>query len=39
VIISSDGLATRKAVGDDHSPARWMIIAIVDEPESAAPSP
>ncbi|HOK77354.1 MAG TPA: EutN/CcmL family microcompartment protein [Verrucomicrobiota bacterium] len=31
VVISSDGMATRKAVGDDHSPARWMIIAIVDE--------
>jgi microcompartment protein CcmK/EutM len=33
VIISSDGLATRKAVGDEHSPARWMIVGIVDEPE------
>jgi ethanolamine utilization protein EutN len=31
VIISSDGLAARKAVGDDKSPARWMITAIVDE--------
>ena len=31
VIISSDGLAARKAVGDDRSPARWMITAIVDE--------
>ena len=31
VIISSDGLAARKAVGDDRSPARWMIIGIVDE--------
>jgi ethanolamine utilization protein EutN len=31
VVISSDGMAARKAVGDDHSPARWMIIAIVDE--------
>lgn len=35
VIISSDGLAARKAVGDDTSPARWMIIAIVDETEAA----
>jgi len=35
VIISSDGLAARKAVGDDRSPARWMIVAIVDEPNSA----
>jgi ethanolamine utilization protein EutN len=31
VIISSDGLAARKAVGDDRSPVRWMITAIVDE--------
>jgi ethanolamine utilization protein EutN len=33
VIISSDGLAARKAVADDRSPARWMIIGIVDEKE------
>lgn len=33
VIISSDGLAARKAVGDDRSPARWMIVGIVDEKE------
>lgn len=31
VIISSDGSATRKAVGDEKSPARWMIIGVVDE--------
>jgi ethanolamine utilization protein EutN len=31
VVISSDGLAARKAVGDDKSPVRWMIIGIVDE--------
>lgn len=31
VIISSDGLAARKAVGNDRSPARWMITGIVDE--------
>jgi len=36
VIISSDGLAARKAVGDDRSPARWMIVALVDEADSAA---
>lgn len=30
VIISSDGLAARKAVGDEKSPARWMVIGIVD---------
>ncbi|HHY86103.1 MAG TPA: EutN/CcmL family microcompartment protein [Verrucomicrobia bacterium] len=34
VIISSDGLAARRTVGDDKSPARWMITAIVDEAES-----
>ena len=31
VIISSDGAAARKAVGDERSPARWMIVGIVDE--------
>ncbi len=31
VIISSDGLAARKAVGDNRSPARWIVIGIVDE--------
>ncbi len=31
VILSSDGAATRKAVGDEKSPARWMIVGIVDE--------
>ena len=35
VIISSDGLAARKAVGDERSPARWMVIGIVDEAEAA----
>jgi microcompartment protein CcmK/EutM len=35
VIISSDGMAARKAVGDDKSPARWMVIGIVDEMEAA----
>ena len=34
VVISSDGAAARKAVGDDKSPVRWMIIGIVDEKES-----
>lgn len=37
VIISSDGLATRKAVGDVKSPARWMITGIVDEKEPGVP--
>lgn len=32
VIVSSDGLATRKVVGDNKSPVRWMITGIVDEP-------
>lgn len=31
VVISSDGLAARQAVGDDRSPVRWMVIGIVDE--------
>lgn len=35
VIISSDGAAARKAVGDDKSPVRWMVIGIVDEKEPA----
>jgi microcompartment protein CcmK/EutM len=34
VIISSDGMAARKAVGDDKSPARWMVIGIVDSPRN-----
>jgi len=33
VVISSDGAAARKAVGDDKSPVRWLIIGIVDEKE------
>jgi len=37
VIISSDGLAARKAVGDPRSPARWIIIGIVDEKEPGVP--
>ncbi len=32
VIISSDGAAARAAVGDPKSPARWMVIGLVDEP-------
>lgn len=34
VIISSDGSAARKAVGDEKSPARWMVIGIVDEEDA-----
>ena len=33
VIISSDGSAARKAVGSEKSPARWMVIGVVDEEE------
>lgn len=33
VIISSDGAAARKAVGDEKSPARWIVIGVVDEQE------
>jgi microcompartment protein CcmK/EutM len=31
VLISSDGAASRKAVGSERSPARWMVVGIVDE--------
>jgi ethanolamine utilization protein EutN len=33
VVISSDGFAARRMVGDDKSPVRWLIIGIVDEKE------
>jgi ethanolamine utilization protein EutN len=33
VIISSDGSAARQLVKDPKSPARWVIIGIVDEKE------
>jgi ethanolamine utilization protein EutN len=36
VIISSDGSAARAAVGDPKSPARWMVIGLVDELEGGA---
>jgi ethanolamine utilization protein EutN len=36
VIISSDGSAARAAVGDPKSPARWMVIGIVDETGTGA---
>jgi ethanolamine utilization protein EutN len=38
VILSSDGAAARKAVGDPKSPARWMIIGILDEGQEEAPA-
>ena len=31
VLISSDGAAARKAVGDEQSPVRWIIVGLVDE--------
>ena len=33
VIISSDGSAARAAVKDPKSPARWLVVGIVDELE------
>ena len=33
VVISSDGAAARKAVGDDKSPVRWLVVCVVDETE------
>jgi microcompartment protein CcmK/EutM len=33
VIISSDGAAARKAVGDEKSHVRWLVVGIVDEKE------
>ena len=37
VIISSDGMAARNAVGDQKSPVRWMVIGIVDENQGGTP--
>jgi microcompartment protein CcmK/EutM len=37
VVISSDGVAARLAVKDKKSPARWMIIGVVDEKEPNVP--
>lgn len=31
VLISSDGAAARKAVGDERSPVRWIVVGVVDE--------
>jgi len=31
VVISSDGAAARKAVGDEQSPVRWLVAGVVDE--------
>lgn len=35
VLISTDGMAARLAVNDPKSPARMMVVAIVDEAEKA----
>lgn len=37
VVISSDGSAARQAVKDPKSPARWIVIGIVDEKEPGVP--
>jgi len=37
VIISSDGSAARNAVGDPKSPARWLVLGVVDEKEPGVP--
>ena len=37
VLISSDGSAARLAVGDPRSPARWLVVGIVDEKEPGVP--
>ena len=34
VLISSDGSEARKLVGDEFSPARWLVLGIID-PERA----
>ena len=31
VLISSDGSAARNAVRDEKSPARWMVVGVLDE--------
>ena len=36
VILTSDGSAARAAVKDPKSPARWMVLGIVDEEQGAA---
>jgi ethanolamine utilization protein EutN len=37
VVISSDGSAARQAVGDPKSPARWLVLGVVDEKEPGVP--
>ena len=35
VMLTSDGLNTRKVVGDEHSPLRYTTLGIIDEAETA----
>ncbi len=37
VVISSDGAAARQAVQDPKSPARWIILGIVDDEVTGTP--
>lgn len=39
VIVSTDGKAARRAVKDNKSPVRHMIVAIVDRPLDTRPLP
>jgi microcompartment protein CcmK/EutM len=36
VVISSDGSAARNTVGSEKSPARWLVVGILDENEPTA---
>jgi ethanolamine utilization protein EutN len=37
VLISSDGLAARRAVGHEQSPVRWLVLGVIDEQEPGVP--
>jgi microcompartment protein CcmK/EutM len=37
VLISSDGLAARRAVGHEQSPVRWLVLGVIDEIEPGVP--
>ncbi|MGC9450056.1 MAG: EutN/CcmL family microcompartment protein [Oceanipulchritudo sp.] len=39
VLITSDGKSVREKIGDPHSPARYMTIAVLDEVETAGEVP
>lgn len=36
VLISSDGSESRKVVGDELSPARWLVVGIIDPERTLA---